>query len=65
MSEPLTVVVTDRVTVDGDEFKVMVTVTRPSQPNTVRDMAVIQSEVARLLPAWIRDKIQAGEPESP
>lgn len=63
MSEPLTVVVTDRVTVDGDEFKVMVTVTRPSQPNTVRDMAVIQSEIENLLDDWITLRIRSGEPE--
>ena len=52
----------ETVDVSGDEFKVMVIVTRPADPITDRDMDTIKAEVERLLPAWIKTKIQAGDP---
>lgn len=52
----------ETVDVLGDEFKVTVFVTQPAEPITERDMDTIKGEVERLLPAWIKTKIQAGEP---
>jgi len=40
----------------------MIVVTRPEDPVMERDMETIKGEVERLLPAWIKTKIQAGEP---
>lgn len=52
----------ETVDVSGDEFKVTVIVTQPAEPITDRDMDTIKAEVERLLPAWIKTKIQAGDP---
>ena len=56
------VVIAETVQVGEDDFSVMVIVTRPHDPVIDRDMDVIKGEVERLLPAWIKTKIQAGEP---
>ena len=56
------VVISETVQVGDDDFAVMVFVTRPKDPVIDRDMDVIKGEVERLLPAWIKTKIQAGEP---
>ena len=56
------VVISETVQVGEDDFSVMVFVTRPKDPVIDRDMDVIRGEVERLLPAWIKTKIQAGEP---
>ena len=55
------VVIAETVQVGDDDFSVMVIVTRPHDPVIDRDMDVIKGEVSRLLPAWIKTKIQAGE----
>ena len=56
------VVISEAVLVGEDNFEVMVFVTRPKDPVIDRDMDTIKAEVERLLPAWIKTKIQAGEP---
>ena len=56
------VVIAETVLVGEDDFSVMVIVTRPPDPVIDRDMDTIKGEVERLLPAWIKTKIQAGEP---
>ena len=56
------VVIAETVQVGEDDFSVMVIVTRPAGPVIDRDMDTIKGEVERLLPAWIKTKIQAGEP---
>ena len=56
------VVIAETVQVGDDDFSVMVIVTRPHDPVIDRDMDTIKGEVERLLPAWIKTKIQAGEP---
>lgn len=50
------------IQVGDDDFQVMIVVTRPEDPVMERDMDTIKGEVERLLPAWIKTKIQAGEP---
>jgi len=50
------------IQVGEDDFQVMIVVTRPEDPVMERDMETIKGEVERLLPAWIKTKIQAGEP---
>ena len=55
-------VISEAVLVGEDNFEVMVFVTRPKDPVIDRYMDVIKGEVERLLPAWIKTKIQAGEP---
>jgi hypothetical protein len=56
------IVINETVQVSDDDFSVMVIVTRPPEPVIDRDMDTIKGEVERLLPAWIKTKIQAGEP---
>jgi len=56
------VVIAETVQVGDDDFSVMVIVTRPPEPVINRDMDTIKAEVERLLPAWIKTKIQAGDP---
>lgn len=60
--EKRAVVIAETVQVGEDDFSVMVIVTRPHDPVIDRDMDTIKGEVERLLPAWIKTKIQAGEP---
>jgi len=60
--EKRAVVVSEIVQVGDDDFQVMVIVTRPSDPVISRDMSTIEGEVQRLLPGWIKSKIQAGDP---
>ena len=60
--EKRAVVIAETVQVGDDDFSVMVVVTRPHDPVIDRDMDTIKAEVERLLPAWIKTKIQAGEP---
>ena len=63
MSEEMrAIVINETVQVGEDDFSVMVIVTRPPEPVIDRDMDTIKGEVERLLPAWIKTKIQAGEP---
>lgn len=56
------ILVNDVVTVGTDDFTVTLIVSRPHEPDTDRDMEVIKGEIARLLPAWVKTKIQAGDP---
>ena len=62
MTTPRTINISETVQVGEDDFSVMVIVTRPADPVIDRDMDTIKGEVERLLPAWIKTKIQAGEP---
>lgn len=57
-----TIVIREKVEVSGDTFDVMVMVSQPEDPAIKRDMDVIKGEVERLLPGWIKPKIQAGDP---
>ena len=57
-----TIVIREKVEVSGDTFDVMVMVSQPEDPAIKRDMKVIKGEVERLLPGWIKPKIQAGDP---
>ena len=50
------------VTVGSDEYQVQLVLSRPAEPVLDRDMDIIRDEIERLLPAWIRTKIEAGEP---
>ena len=54
--------VAESVTVGSDEYRVQLVLSRPPEPELDRDMEVIKSEIERLMPAWIRSKIEAGEP---
>lgn len=62
MTEPKTISVQTTVTIDQDDFNVVLSVTRPAAPGLHRDMDTIKAEIERLLPGWIKPKIQAGEP---
>ncbi len=53
--------ITDEINVGDDDYRVIVVVTRPEAPARSRDMETIKSEIERLLPGWIKPKIQAGE----
>ena len=53
-------VIREEITVKGDPYIVVMQVTA-IQPLVERDMPWIKDECARLLPAWIRGKIDAGE----
>ena len=55
------ILITDTINVGDDDYRVMVVVTRPEAPAQSRDMETIKSEIERLLPGWIKPKIQAGE----
>ena len=57
-----TIVIREKVEVSGDVFRVSVMVSRPAAPVLERDMQTIKAEIERLLPGWIKPKIQAGEP---
>lgn len=61
MTEPLTISIVDKVSVDGDDFFIQMTLTRPVDPARHRDMETIKAEIERLLPSWVKTKIQAGE----
>ena len=54
--------VSDSVIVGRDSYKVSLMIGAPSTQDTERDLDKIRVECARLLPAWARSKIQAGEP---
>ena len=56
------ILVNETVTVGVDDFIVTLILSRPVEPEVDRDMQTIRNEVERLLPNWIRPKIQAGEP---
>lgn len=60
--ETRAILVNDVVTVGTDDFTVTLIVSRPHEPDIERDMEVIKGEVERLLPGWVKTKIQAGEP---
>ena len=62
MATRKTINISETVQVGTDDFLVVVTVTRPPQPALDRDMDIIKSEITRLLPGWIKPKIQAGDP---
>lgn len=57
------ILVNDVVVVGEDSFTVTLILSRPHEPVLDRDMETIRSEVGRLLPGWIKPKIQAGEPQ--
>ena len=57
-----TILVKVEVTVGTDAYDATLLLTRPAEPELDRDMEVIKSEIERLMPAWIRSKIEAGEP---
>lgn len=56
-----TIMIREKVEVSGDTFDVIIIVSRPEAPARSRDMETIKSEIERLLPGWIKPKIQAGE----
>ena len=56
------ILVNDVVTVGSDDFTVTLILSRPIEPELDRDMQIIKAEIERLLPGWIRSKIQAGDP---
>jgi len=62
MSEPRSITVLESITVDGDIYEIVLTLSRPKNMATDRDMGTIKGEVQRLLPGWIKSKIQAGDP---
>ena len=62
MATRKTVNISETVQVGTDDYLVVVTVTRPAQPALDRDMDTIKAEITRLLPGWIKSKIQAGDP---
>lgn len=51
------------VSVGEDQFKITLIVSRAVAPALDRDMHIIKSEIERLLPGWIKPKIQAGDPQ--
>ena len=55
------IVIADAVRVGDDDFSVMMVVSRPVDPARHRDMETIKAEIERLLPSWVKTKIQAGE----
>ena len=59
--EKRSILITDTINVGDDNFRVMIIVSRPEAPAQSRDMETIKSEIERLLPGWIKPKIQAGE----
>ena len=61
-TEKRSILVNDVVSVADDEFTVTLILSRPADPVLDRDMETIKAEVARLLPGWIKPKIQAGDP---
>jgi len=62
MSEPRSITVLESITVDGDIYEIVLTLSRPKNMATDRDMSTIKAEIDRLLPGWIKTKIQAGDP---
>ena len=54
--------VSDSVIVGRDSYRVTLMIGAPSTQEVERDLDKIRVECARLLPAWARSKIQAGEP---
>ncbi len=57
------IVVDEVVSVGEDQFKVTLIVSRAVAPALERDMQIIKGEIERLLPGWIKPKIQAGDPQ--
>ena len=52
----------DNVKVGDDLYRVSLTITAPIAPLVKRDMEKVRTECERLLPAWIKSKIERGEP---
>jgi hypothetical protein len=61
-AEKRSIVVHDVVQVGDDDYAVTLILSRPPQPALDRDMDIIKAEISRLLPGWIKPKIQAGDP---
>lgn len=57
-----TIVIREKVEVSGDTFDVVVMVAQPEDPAIERNMQTVKAEIERLLPGWIKPKIQAGDP---
>lgn len=60
--ETRAILVNDVVTVGSDDFTVTLILSRPVAPVLQRDMETIRAEIERLLPGWVKPKIQAGDP---
>ena len=52
-------VIRERVEVDGEEHLIVMQVTATAKRSKGK-MNIVRSECKRLLPAWIKSKIQAG-----